>query len=77
MRADLELYANFGSNALPLLISFCAQKILELPRVGRVELGLVVAVEDVGVVLEWVPVGGDGNKPAQVGLTDLQHVIMG
>ena len=52
---NLALHANFGSNAVSL-ISFRDQKVRELPRVGGVELGSIVALEDVGVASEWVPV---------------------
>jgi hypothetical protein len=51
-----------------VLVSFREQKIRELPRVGRIELGLVVAAEEIGVVLQWIPVRGHGDELTQVGL---------
>ncbi|CAE6784661.1 hypothetical protein NSPZN2_50049 [Nitrospira defluvii] len=38
------------------LVSFHNEKIGELPWIGQVELGLIVSAEDVGVVLQRVPV---------------------
>ena len=52
------------------------QEVLELPRVGRVDLRPVEAVEHVGVVLQRRPVRGDGNELAQVGLADVQDVVV-
>ena len=60
-----------------VLISFRDQEVLELPRVGRVELGLVVAAEEVGVVLQRGPVRGHGDELAQVGLADVEHIVVG
>src|SRR5215469_5176495 len=64
--------------ALPCAsVAFRDQKILELPRVGPVELRLVKSAEGVDVVLQRSPVRGHRYELTQVGLADAQHVVMG
>src|SRR5262249_21350725 len=39
--------------------------------------GLVVAAEEIGVVLQWIPVRGHGDELTQVGLADVQYKVVG
>src|SRR6516162_151438 len=59
------------------LVAFGDQEVLELPRVGRVELRSVVAAEEVGVMLERGPGGGRGDEGAQVRLAHAEHEVVG
>ena len=73
---DRRLSRCLALSPFPVLVSFRDQKVRELPRIGCVELGLVVAAEEIGVVLQRGPVGGYGDELAQVGLADLQHLLV-
>ena len=53
------------------------RKFLNCQGSDRVELGPVEAVEHIGVVLQRVPVRRKREELAQVGLADLQNVIVG
>ncbi len=58
-------------------VTFGDQKVLELPGVGGVGLWLVVALEEVGIVLEGSPVRSHRLEFAQVGLAEVQHILVG
>src|SRR5215467_6252729 len=64
-------------NLVWALVSFHNQKIFELPQVRCIELGLVVTTEEVGVVLQRVPVRGSGDELPQIRLANVEHIVVG
>jgi len=51
-------------------------EVFELPRIFRVEIRLVVAFENIGVMLQRRPVIRLGNPRAEIRLGDLQNVFV-
>src|SRR5262245_55203623 len=58
------------------LISFGYQEVLELPRVAGIQLRLVIAAEEVRVMLERSPVRGNGDKVAEVRFADAEDKVV-